>query len=58
MLAMIKSFTAPQTYGVNARRFEVEDFARTLLVFSLLGFTSKARSWQIVVSLSPIRSVR
>ncbi len=28
MLAMTGSFTPPQTHGVKARRFEVEDFAR------------------------------
>src|SRR6266568_2477084 len=27
MLAMTGSFTPPQTHGVKARRFEVEDFA-------------------------------
>src|SRR5438094_10189948 len=28
MLAMTRSFTPPQTHGVKARRFEVEDFSR------------------------------
>jgi len=29
-----------------------------LLVFSVLGFTSKARSWLMVVCCSPMRSIK
>src|SRR5436309_15795698 len=38
MLAMTESCTPPQTHGVNARRFEVEDFARVVSFSSLSDF--------------------